>query len=214
MLPRTRPRDNRSSQLDPVAVDVTAQDAAAILRNNAADRARRALDLEKRRPQAHPEMACGVAVGDRGLDVLDRAAEVHTVRVPQHVDQMERGQILLREPLTQLVWQKTRLQPDWGAFGETHALEHPQAGSRLHVEHRADIARGADPLQEQYPARRIERRPHEVETVVRPHHTAFELGPADEGSAAAVALEMTVRDEIGDRAAQRAAADAVVRAQH
>jgi hypothetical protein len=58
-----------SSQLDPVTIDVAAQNAASILGNDARSRVRRALDLEQRRTQMNAEMARGVTA----------ASVVHTV---------------------------------------------------------------------------------------------------------------------------------------
>src|SRR5512142_661306 len=101
-----------SSQLDPVTVDIAAQNRAPILGYHARDRVRRSLDLEERRARADTEVARGVAIRDGWLDVFPGTSEVHAVDVAQQVDQVKRGEIVARKTRAQIERQIAGLQAD------------------------------------------------------------------------------------------------------
>ena len=80
-------------------------------------------------------MTRGVAICNRRLDIFDCAPELNVINVPQHVDQMELRKILSRKSGAQIEAQEARLNTDWSALREAHAL--------VRLDHRAIPLHGA-----------------------------------------------------------------------
>jgi hypothetical protein len=122
-------------------------------------------------------------------------------------------QILCCQVGAQREWQKTGLQTHRLSLRESDPFQVPQRRTDFYLQHDRNVCDGVDPATEQNATAWVQWRADDAKAVVGAFHTAFELGTADEGASAPMALHIPVGRQVGDGTADRAAAHSIVQAE-
>src|SRR5689334_10861170 len=136
-----------STQLDLVAIDVTAHDGTPEFADTAVGQISPALELEDRRVGQQRQVLRYIVVGECRFDVFVGMREFDAEAVAQDVDQMALLQLLCREPRANALWHEAQLQRHGRPIDKANALEAKQRLRPAQAQHFGDLGRRSPPVE-------------------------------------------------------------------